>query len=330
MLAAIIGIIFHIIISHNSSAQSNYYFTLFTVLGVILVGFSDVITMVQLAKLYKPQSLKFRIYRNVITYPVSVLIYLLVWPVIALLAGKKWSYDDIELFLAFFGSGLVINTMIMILHDSVMLYEHKLHSELELSRLQIANAEATNQLLKQQIQPHFLFNALNTLKALYNSDTQAGDTYLVHMAAFLRASVFRRSTNISSLEDELELLNDYLVMQQIRFGVALDCRVTITTQMKKKYTLPTFSLQPLLENAIKHNNFTQQDPLIITVFQEGDWLIFRNNIQQKKIRTESTNYGLANLSDRSRLCSGEEIRIEEDGKMFSVSIKMLKNEANNY
>lgn len=330
MLAAIIGIIFYIIVSHNSEYNKDiYFYTLFTVMGVIMVGLVNVIAMIFLDNRYKRQSAKYKLFRYLITYPLSVLVYLLIWPIIAHAADHKWSYRDLNLFLAFFGSGLVINTMTLILHDSVLLYEHKLSSELELSKLKTANAEAANLLLRQQIQPHFLFNALNTLKALYHTDTNIADTYIVHMANFLRASVFRHTSNISSLEDELQLLNDYLAMQRMRFGAALEFSITLDAEAIKTYSLPSFSLQPLLENAIKHNNFTHQAPLLITISQVSDRLVFSNNLQKKKIKSYSPNSGLANLSDRYRLCCGDDILIEENDQYFSVSIKLLKNEGSN-
>lgn len=330
LLATIIGIIFYIIISHNSKDPNIYFFTLFTVMGVIMVGFVNVAAMIFLARIFNRHSGKFKIYRFLITFPSSILVYLLVWPIIAHAANHTWSYRDLDLFLAFVGSGLVINTMTLMLHDSVLLYEHKLYSELELSKLKTANAEAANLLLRQQIQPHFLFNALNTLKALYQKDTHIADTYIVHMANFLRASIFRHSSNISSLEDELQLLNDYLAMQRMRFGSALDCRIALGDDILKNYRLPTFSLQPLLENAIKHNNFTQQAPLRITISKMSDRLVFSNNIQRKKIKTDSTSYGLANLSERFRLCCDDDIIIKEIDGNFTVSIKLLKNEDSNY
>jgi LytS/YehU family sensor histidine kinase len=233
-------------------------------------------------------------------------------------------------FFAFFGSGIVINTLITLIHNSVLLYEHKMYSDLELSRLKAANAEAMNIVLKQQIQPHFLFNALNTLKALYHKDTQIADEYIVHMAGFLRASIYHHSSNVSTLEDEVKLLHDYLEMQRIRFGNALVCTINLPEDILKEFFLPSFSLQPLLENAIKHNNFTQEDPLTVQISQVGEWLVISNNLQKKTSRVASTNYGLANLAERYRLWSGDEIIIREDAAVFSVSIKLLKNEHRNY
>ncbi|GAA4327100.1 hypothetical protein GCM10023149_30320 [Mucilaginibacter gynuensis] len=205
-----------------------------------------------------------------------------------------------------------------------------MYSELELSRLKTANAEAMNLALKQQIHPHFLFNALNTLKALYHKDTQIADDYIVHMANFLRASIYHNTANISMLKDEVALLMDYLEMQRIRFGAALDCTIDVSNETLNNYYLPSFSLQPLLENAIKHNTFTLEDPLKVKISQQAGWLIVSNHIQKKKMKVASTGYGLANLAERYKLCSGNEIIIEETASIFSVSIKLLSNEYSNH
>jgi two-component system LytT family sensor kinase len=329
LLSVIIGIIFYFVILHNDSDKHVYYYTFLTMLGIVLVGYTDVGFMAILAARFPIRSKQFTMYRRLLTYPVSILIYLFLWPVFSYLGDKKGPFWDSGLFLAFVGSGIIINTMIIIMHDSVLLYEHKLYSELELSRLKAANAEAMNLVLKQQIQPHFLFNALNTLKALYHKDTQTADTYIVHMANFLRASISHHSSNISSLEDEVMLLGDYLEMQRIRFGPALICTITLPEEALKKKFLPSFALQPLLENAIKHNNFTQEEPLKVDISLEGDWLVVSNNLQKRKNTAASTNYGLANLSERYRLWSGDKIIIVEDTDTFSVSIKLLNDDRSN-
>ena len=328
--SVIIGFIFYLVVYNSSTPAHVIPFTLLTMSGILLVGCADICLMIMVSKKFSIRSKKFSTYRLLLTYPVSILIYLVLRPCFSYVSGKHWSFWEAGSFLAFVGSGIVVNTLIMLLHNSVMLYEHKMYSELEVSRLKAANAEAMNLILKQQIQPHFLFNALNTLKALYHKDTQTADTYIVHMANFLRASIFHQSSNISGLEDEVRLLFDYLAMQRIRFGTALECNVSLSDHALKNYFLPSFSLQPLLENAIKHNNFTQEEPLNVNIIQEKEWLVISNNIQSKKMKTASTHYGLANLAERYRLCSGDDIIIKEDQNSFSVSIKLLKNEHRNH
>jgi sensor histidine kinase YesM len=327
----IIGFIFYLIASHTDKPiQHIVAYTLLTMLGVLMVGYADILLMVILAKKNPIRSKKFSLLRRMLTYLVSITLYLILRPVFGYFGHIMWSFWDMGSFFAFVGSGIVINTLITMLHDSVLLYEHKLHSELELSRLNNANAEAMNLALKQQIHPHFLFNALNTLKALYHKDTQIADEYIVHMANFLRASIYHHSAHVSKLKDEVTLSNDYLAMQRIRFGTALDCQINLGNDTMESYYLPSFSLQPLVENAIKHNNFTAEDPLKIEIFQEDDRLVIRNNIQKKSIKVMSTNYGLANLAERYRLWSGDELIIKENAAQFSVSIKLLNNEYSNH
>ncbi|MCS3737605.1 sensor histidine kinase [Mucilaginibacter dorajii] len=327
----IIGFIFYLVISNSHETPPHIIaFTTLTMSGILLVGYADISLMILLARKNSIRSKRFSIARSLFGYPVSILIYLLLRPAFSYFGGMKWNFFDIGSFLAFFGSGIVVNTLITLLHNSVLLYEHKMNSELELSRLRAVNAEAMNLALKQQIHPHFLFNALNTLKALYHKDTQVADDYIVHMANFLRASIYHHSTHVSKLKAEIDLLYDYLEMQRIRFGAALDCSVDLPAETLESCYLPSFSLQPLLENAIKHNNFTMEAPLKVTIRQQDGWLKISNNIQKKNIKVASTSYGLANLAERYKLWSGDDIIIKEDADIFSVSIKLLNNEYRNH
>jgi LytS/YehU family sensor histidine kinase len=161
---------------------------------------------------------------------------------------------------------------------------------------------------------------------ILQNEKARGDTYIVHLANFLRASIFRQTSKISRLDEEFALLQDYLEMQQIRFGAALTCTITVPADSLKKYYLPTFSLQPLLENAIKHNELTEELPLTITIYQHEDRIIIRNNLQKKTVRESSTNNGLANLAERYRLLSEDQIIIKEDTRSFSISLKLLTHE----
>lgn len=327
----IIGFIFYLVATNTDRpVQHVIAFTFLTMSGVLLVGHADITLMILLARKFPIRSKKFSLLRRFLTYLASIIIYLSMRPVFGYADTTRWPFWHLGSLLAFLGSGIIINTLITLLHDSVLLYEHKMKSELELSRLKTANAEAMNLLLKQQIHPHFLFNALNTLKALYRKDAKVADEYIVHMANFLRASIYHQSTKSSTLRQEVKILTDYLAMQRIRFGSALDCTITVSDLSLDNFQLPSFSLQPLLENAIKHNNFTFEAPLIVTITQCGDLLVITNNIQKKRIKAASTNYGLANLAERYKLLSGDEIIIQENNNTFDVHIKLLKNENSNH
>jgi LytS/YehU family sensor histidine kinase len=218
---------------------------------------------------------------------------------------------------------IFVNTLIVVFYNYIILQDAKMNADIENSQLKAANAEASNQLLRQQIHPHFLFNALNILKSLYKIDPVAAEKYLVCLSDFLRASVSNNNIKIIQLKDELKLCQNYLDMQKIRFGEALVCSFSITEETLEKGYVPSFSIQPLLENAIKHNELTDESPLQIHIIQEGDRIRVSNNLKPKNTSEASTGSGLANLSERYRILSHDELIIEDKGDTFSVSIKIL-------
>jgi len=218
---------------------------------------------------------------------------------------------------------ILINVLVLTLQHYVIIKNAKTQSDLENSRLRTANAEAANQLLKQQIHPHFLFNALNTLKSLYKKDALAAEDYLVHLSDFLRASVSYNNEKLIRLNDELKLCTDYIEMLKIRFGDAIVFDIDISADALENGWVPSFSVQPLIENAIKHNECTDASPLRVSIRQEGGWIRVTNNLQIKRSADRSTGSGLANLNRRYRMLSEYELVIEDTGSTFSVLLKIL-------
>ena len=330
LLAVIVSSIVYLALLQGDKQDNAFLFAIMGVITIALIGCANILILFWLTRT-NPDSKKFKFFRYLISYPVSVAVYLMIFPVFASLSGEStWSYLQIQTLLTFTISGCMINTLVIILHDLVLLQNEKSKAELELSRAKTAHAEAAILLLRQQIQPHFLFNALNILKSLYKVDNKLGDTYMVHLANFLRASISDNDAEISTLEDELKLLDDYLEMQKIRFGSALHCTVNVTPENDKAFFLPSFSLQPLLENAIKHNEFTEELPLRVEIYLERNHVWITNNLQPKKNSEPSTNSGLANLAERYKLLSGDEIVISAWEGKFSVGIKLLTNEYSNH
>jgi len=222
-----------------------------------------------------------------------------------------------------------LNTVILIIQDLIMLREKQAMFELENAQLKIKNIEATNQQLRQQIHPHFLFNSLNTLKNLIKKRPEMAEEYLVKLSDFLRSSISPGNKNVIKVEDELKISLDYLEMQKIRFNDALKYAFDIPGETGKKF-LPSFSLQLLVENAIKHNALTEEVPLQINVRYKEGRIIVSNNVQKKQVAEESTGIGLANLAERYKIISGDELIINPTEDVFSVSIKVLENESSNH
>lgn len=226
--------------------------------------------------------------------------------------------------------GFINNSLVIIVQNIIILRYEKTNMDLENSRLRVANLESANLLLKQQIHPHFLFNALSMLKSLYKTDVRAGEAYLSHLVNFFRASLVEQQSRLSLLQDEIKLCNDYLEMQKIRFEDALLCTIDIPDNVLLRGAVPPFSIQSLIENAIKHNEVTESSPLMISVFYKEGRIITENNLQQRTHIDGPSGKGLINLIERYRILSDEEVIIRQDNKTFSVSIKVLSNEAGDH
>jgi sensor histidine kinase YesM len=225
--------------------------------------------------------------------------------------------------------GLVLNSVVLIIQDLIILKDRKSKVELENAELKLKNVEATNQQLKQQIHPHFLFNSLSTLKTLIKKSPVQAEDYLSKLSDFLRAALSSTTPNTVNLGEEIQLCHNYLDMQKMRFGQSLNYTISIPAAILTSESVPVFSILPLLENAIKHNKFTNELPLYITVTYENGWLTVSNNLSPKESPEHSTGLGLENLSERYRILSGDKIMVSNDGKTFSVSIKTLNDENSN-
>jgi len=225
---------------------------------------------------------------------------------------------------------IMINSSIIAQQSLRVMNKERVNAELESSRLKTIHAEAANQLLRQQIQPHFLFNALSTLKSLYDLDKESGDEYLIRLSNFLRFNLTTSKADIIPLKEELKHCLDYLEMQKIRLDTALNFTYIISDEALEVGYLPVFALQPLLENAIKHNEITHEFPLNIQIEQKGDRIRVTNNLKLKKMPEESSGTGLFNLIERYQILSGDEVIILNNECEFSVSIKILKHANNNH
>lgn len=226
-------------------------------------------------------------------------------------------------------SSIMAYTLVHILHNSVLLQHLRSQTELEVARLRSINAETTNQLLRQQIQPHFLFNALNVLKSLIKKDPLTAERYLLHLSDFLRTSFTKNKKGTATVREEIKLCRDYLEMQKMRFGDALEYRFEIP-QSYDSGILPIFSLQPLAENAIKHNELTEDNPLFIRIVGEAGRIKVENNLQRKKTVEDSTGSGLSNLSERYKTLFGEPLLITEDNDTFIVTFNSIRHENRDY
>ncbi|MBO4568062.1 MAG: histidine kinase [Bacteroidales bacterium] len=176
--------------------------------------------------------------------------------------------------------------------------------------------------LKSQLDPHFLFNSLNTLQSLITLDTEKAENYLQQLSSVLRYTL--QNKEVLSLEEELKCVHAYCEMMQIRYGENLKFEFQIDEKYNDYYVLP-LSLQSLIENSVKHNVISSKQPLTVTLATADDCVSVSNPIQAKTQPEESNGIGLVNLTERYRLKWNKEVEITNDGSTFCVKLPLIKN-----
>lgn len=206
----------------------------------------------------------------------------------------------------------------------VFFFERWKQSILETEQLRSENIQAQLNALRSQVNPHFLFNSFNTLTALIEENPQKATTYLHNLSDLFRYILKSEKEQLSSIRSELKAVQLYLELQRERFGDYLQYKVELPNETMP-HQLPALTLQILVENCIKHNIISKSKPLYITMHQMDDYIIIKNNLQQKSSQMPSTQLGLNNIRQRYALITNRPVRIVNDGHHFRVELPILKN-----
>jgi LytS/YehU family sensor histidine kinase len=196
-------------------------------------------------------------------------------------------------------------------------------SAIEAEQLRSEKLASQYQSLKDQLNPHFLFNSLNALSNLVYEDADKSAAFIQKLSKIYRYVLDVQQEELVELDRELDFAKNYLELQKIRFEENLNYKVDVPNC--KGCFLPPLSLQLLLENAIKHNIASQENPLYISILQKGDELWVSNSFQPKTSQNEpSTGVGLENIKSRYRLLSNRALEIVQTEQEFFVRLPLLK------
>ncbi|MBS7254122.1 sensor histidine kinase [Flavobacterium branchiicola] len=217
--------------------------------------------------------------------------------------------------------GVLINLIVyMFLHLLFQNYQTQ-QMGVELERTKAVHLGAQYELLKQQVNPHFLFNSLNTLKSMVEmQDPQSAD-FILKLSDFYRFTLESRKMDLIPLREELQILDSYVYLLKARFEDGFE---VINEIDEKQYdsAIPPFSLQLLIENCIKHNVVSLDKPLKIRLYTENDFLVIENPIQLKR-GVLSTGVGLDNINQRFMHLVHKEIEIDKNDTIFKVKIPLI-------
>jgi hypothetical protein len=177
--------------------------------------------------------------------------------------------------------------------------------------------------LKNQVNPHFLFNSLNTLVSMIRQDKDIATEYVENLAEYFRNILTFKNIDLIPLTEELALMKTYYYLQQKRYGKNLELDVELDKNATDSL-IPPLTLQILLENALKHNEISSRKPLKIRIINSDDTIVVENNLQLKMNAEASTRTGLDNIKNRYRLASGKEVRKESNGSYFRIFLPLIK------
>lgn len=219
--------------------------------------------------------------------------------------------------------GILISlTFYMFLH---LLYQNYQNQQvgIELERTKADNLGAQYELLKQQVNPHFLFNSLNTLKTMIETDDKQSVDFVLKLSEFYRFTLESRKLDLIHLSEEIDILSSYMFLVKARFEDGIHLTNTIDPAYQQSL-IPPFTLQLLIENAIKHNIVSLERPLQIRLYSEKDTIIVENDLQPKIESEVSLKVGLNNISERYSHLLEKEIMIEADEKTFKVKLPVIQ------
>lgn len=248
-------------------------------------------------------------------------IYTLMWVYAELeFLGYQWDFNDFKLGLLVCGSfTLLIHTLY---EADYTFLRYKESVEERQGLLQMAQYQEFDT-IKNLVNPHFLFNCLNTLSSLISEDRDRAGQFLGELSKVYRYLLRNNRETMSNMEDELRFIRSYYELLKTRHESALELNIDVEPGYYK-YLIPSLSLQLLVENAVKHNVILPDRPLVIDIFvTEGERLIVNNNLQRKIANVKSNHIGLENIRAKYRLLKREGFQVIEDEKNYTVVLPLI-------
>jgi len=228
------------------------------------------------------------------------------------------AYDDLK----YYGFGLWITLTIVIIFHFIYFYNRYQKNKIKEQKVIAGTASAKFDALKNQLDPHFLFNSLNVLTSLIEENPKNAQQFTTALSKVYRYVLEQKNKDLVTVDEELDFARTYMSLLKMRFEDSIV--FTIPDQAKKPDSkVVPLSLQLLLENAVKHNMVTSTKPLHIRIYEEGDSLIVENNLQPKQIVKKSSGVGLDNIRQRYNLLTDKIVKINQQAERFAVAIPLL-------
>jgi len=238
--------------------------------------------------------------------------------------GYRFNYDDFKAGLLI---GLTVNLIFETLFEADYMLEKYKESVQEKDTLRQLSVAQEFDALKSQVNPHFLFNCFNTLSSLITEDKQKAEAFLNELSKVYRYLLRSNEDGLSTVENEIKFIRSYYKLLQTRHGEAVQLNMQIDKRYEP-YLLPSLSLQLLVENVVKHNVLSKNDPQVIDIFTTaGNKLVVNNNLRRRAAKAPGNKVGLDNIRAKYMLLQQPGFQVMEDEKNFTVVLPLIWNNA---
>lgn len=235
-------------------------------------------------------------------------------------AGK--SIASIPNFISYLQNGLYNATDLVGLPLGILLVKKFYEGQQKLVETQKQHKENELKLLRSQIDPHFLFNNLNTLDSLIDTNPTKAKEYVNRLSLIYRYLIKTKDAEVIELANEIEFAKNYIFLIQTRFGKDYEFTIEENISLTDKF-VPTGAIQSLLENVVKHNKSDGKTPIETSIIINDGWLIITNSKSDVKTNQESFGTGLENLKARYKLLSDEKIQVHNMDLKFEVFVPVI-------
>lgn len=239
-----------------------------------------------------------------------------------LIFGRDFSSLWITENRSFYVTAIIITAIVTMTVHAISFFKEMQRERLVSAELRQEKLATELGALRAQVDPHFLFNSFNVLSGLIDEDPDKAQEFLAGLSGIYRYVLEQRNDATSTVADELDFAKQYLRLQQTRFEDSIQLETDISQPVLDR-KVPSLSLQLLLENAVKHNGFDPDNPLLIRIEEEAEQLVIRNNRSKRQSLASSSGLGLQNIKDRYLLLSEKIPEVVADAGSFVVKLPLL-------
>lgn len=237
-------------------------------------------------------------------------------------AGSSLSDFFLTEHISYYYLSFLISIVVTAIFYSVYYYKNKQETKVTEQKIIAGTASAKFDALKNQLDPHFLFNSLNVLTSLIEENPEAATRFTTSLSKVYRYVLEQKNKELVTLEEELKFAELYMSLLSLRFEDSIVFSLPKHLKNSQAKVVP-LSLQLLLENAVKHNQVTPSKKLFIKIYEENGSLLISNNVQYKQSLKESTGVGLQNIRERYAILTDRPVEVNESGNEFCVVIPIL-------